>query len=118
MASASVKATLAVVLDASGLNDQFNTTAVALTATRPLTVVDAYVIARAADVGGTATVRKSTNAIFTAVVCAADGALIRAAAGYSAADAAIAVGDSLNVIANQAGTRGTAYVTVIPGAIS
>lgn len=118
MASASIKANLTVVFDSSGALEAFNVTALALTATRPLTVVDAYVIGRAADAGGTAQIRNGTNAIFTAMACAADGTLTRAAGGYSATNASIAVGDSLNIIANQAGTRGVLYAAVIPGAIS
>ncbi len=117
MASASIKANLTVVLDSS--DAAFNVApGLGLTATRPLTVIDAYVIGRATDGGGTAELRNGTNAIIPALACAAIGTITRPTINYSATNASIAVGDSLNIIANQAGTRGVVYATVIPGAIS
>jgi hypothetical protein len=115
MASASIKANLTVVLDSS--DAAFNVTALGLTATRPLTVIDAYAIGRANDGGGTAQLRNGTTAIIPALACAADGTFARPTIDYSSTAASIAVNDSLNILANQAGTRGVVYVTVIPGAI-
>jgi len=87
------------------------------TVTRPVTVVDATVICRAAQAGGTALIGKGAAAISDAIICAVDGVVTRIGT-LDDANQTLVSGDSLRITTAGAATVATVSVTVIPTPIA
>lgn len=106
--TAGIQNSLTVRVDVTGAA---NVTPDNYTVTRHGFVLDAAVIATAADVGGTLLVGKGATAITNAIICAVANAVSRAATVDATTGPApfpyeLEVGDLLRITANQAGTRG------------
>ena len=82
------------------------------TMTRAATMVDATVIARATQMGGTLTVGNGASAITDAIVCATDTNVTRAGT-IDDAQYALAVGDSLRFTTAGAATLCAVAVTLV-----
>jgi hypothetical protein len=75
-------------------------------------LVDVEAVCTASNAGGTLTVRRSSTAISSAIVCAVVSVPSRTALVLQASKA-IVQGETLNIIANGAADRGIAYIYIL-----
>lgn len=85
--------------------------------TRAGFVLDAFAICTAANASGTITVRKSSSAITSAIVCAVDTTVSRTTA-INDANYSFAAGDTMSFITNGAADRGICVVSFVPAGTS
>ncbi len=74
-------------------------------------IVDAWAVCTVANASGTLTLRRSTNAISSAITCAVQDALSRTTSLVQA-QKAVVQGEALNVVANGAADRGILYFAI------
>ena len=74
-------------------------------------IVDVWAVGTASSGSGTATLRRSTTAISSAIVCAAADVLSRTTTIVQAQNPAVQ-GEALNVITNGANDRGVLYIAI------
>lgn len=93
------------------LGADYHTNALNFTADVSGELIDAWCVGNAASASGTATLRRSTTAMTSALTMAVQDALSRTASIVQA-QKMITQGETLNVITNGAGDRGVLYIAI------